>query len=70
MGKIWDGNQNDKKNDEFQYFSIKSYVVDVYKNRLADSNTHPRHIILLKFYNLDKNTCPFSENYMSTEMFT
>ena len=43
-------NQNDKM-DKFHYFSIKSYVVDVY------SNTHPKHMILLRTYdNLGKNT--------------
>ena len=25
------------KSDNFQYFSIKSYVVDVYKNRLTEA---------------------------------
>ena len=29
MGEIWGRNQNDK-NDNFHYFSIKSYVVKVY----------------------------------------
>ena len=29
MGEIFGRNQNDK-NENFQYFSIKSYVVDVY----------------------------------------
>ena len=29
MGDIWGRNQNDKM-DTFQYFSIKSYVLDVY----------------------------------------
>ena len=33
------------KMDNFQYFSIKSYVVDVYKNRLGRT-----------YDNLDKNT--------------
>ena len=38
------------KMDDFQYFSIKSYVVDVYKNRRGDSNTHPKHMILWRTY--------------------
>ena len=55
----------------FQYFSIKSYVVDVYKNRLGDSNTHLRHMILWRFYDIsDKKTLVFSENFMSTETLT
>ena len=33
-------------NDKFQYFSIKSYVVDV----RGDSNTHPQHIVLWRTY--------------------
>ena len=38
------------KMDIFQYFSVKSYVVDVY------SNTHPKHMILWRTYdNLGKN---------------
>ena len=46
------------KMDNFQYFSIKSYVVDVYQNRLAgDSNTHPKHMILWRTQdNKGKNT--------------
>ena len=37
------------KMDNFQYFSIKSYVVDVYSHR-GDSNTHPKHMILWRTY--------------------
>ena len=47
----------------FQYFSIKSYVVDVFKNRLGesphrgDSNTHPKDMILWRTYDkYGKNT--------------
>ena len=46
------------KMDNFQYFSIKSYVVDVYSNRgcvfesphRGDSNTDPKHMILWRTY--------------------
>ena len=39
------------KKDQWFYlnyhkFSIKSYVLDVYQNRLGDFNTHPQHMIL------------------------
>ena len=37
------------KSEIFRYFSIKSYVVDVYKNR-GDSNTHPKHMIVWRTY--------------------
>ena len=56
MGYIWGRNQNDKKNEKFRYFSIKSYVVDMYLNRL-NYNTHPKHMILWRTYdNQGKNT--------------
>ena len=47
------------KMDNFQYFSIKSYVVDVYENRLIDAIlfTHLQHMILWRTYdNYGKNT--------------
>ena len=44
------------KMDNFQDFSITSYVVDVYERR-GDSNTHPKHMILWRTYdNYGKNT--------------
>ena len=46
IGEIWGWNKMIKF-DIFLYFSIKSYVLDVYKNRL-DSNSHPQHMILLR----------------------
>ena len=43
------------KMDNFQYFSIKSYVVDVYYR--GDSKTHPQQMILWRTYdNEGKNT--------------
>ena len=36
------------KSENIRYFSIKSYVLDVYKNRLG--NTHPKHMILWRTY--------------------
>ena len=36
MGEIWGRNQM-IKSEKFQYFSIKSYAVDVYKNRLTEA---------------------------------
>ena len=53
------------KMDNFQYFSIKSYVVDVW----GDSNTHPKHMILCRTYDKVK-ILVFCENFMSTETFT
>ena len=45
------------KMDDFQYFSIKSYVVDVYEPHRGDSNTHPKHMILWRTSdNKGKNT--------------
>ena len=39
----------------FQYYSIKSYVVDVYVlvSPRGDSYTNPRHICMLFFFFLD-----------------
>ena len=40
------------KSDNFQYFSIKSYVVDVYalESPRGDSYTNPRHTCMLFFF--------------------
>ena len=50
------------KMDNFQYFSIKSYVVD--------SNTHPKHMILWRIMIIKIKTLVFCENFMSMETFT
>ena len=38
--------KSDHLQDKLQYFSIKSYVVGVNKNRIPDANCYPQHIIL------------------------
>ena len=52
------------KMDNFQYFSIKSYVVD-----RGDSNTHPIHMILWSHMIIKVKTLVFCENFMNTETF-
>ena len=37
----------------YHKFSIKPYVLDVYKNRYGDSNTHSQHMILWR--NIENN---------------
>ena len=47
------------KMDNFQYFSIKSYVVDfiLESPQQGDSNTHPKHTILWRTSDITgKNT--------------
>ena len=60
------------KSEKFQYFSIKSYVVDVYKNRLTDAILI--HIQNICFYGeltiIKVKTLVFCEIFMSTETFT
>ena len=58
--------------DNFQYFSIKSYVVDVYSNSLNEAILI--HIQNIQFYGelmiIEVKTLVFCENFMSTETFT
>ena len=60
------------KMDNFQYFSIKSYVVDVYLNRITEATLI--HIQNICFYGelmiIKVKTLVFCENFMSTETFT
>ena len=59
------------KSDNFPYFSIKSYVVNVYYNRLTDMLIHINNI---RFYGdfmiMMIKPLVFSDNLMSTETFT
>ena len=59
------------KMDNFQYFSIKSYVVDVYENRLTEAILiHIQNISLYgEFMIIDVKILVFCENFMSTETF-
>ena len=60
------------KSEKFRYFSIKSYVVDVYKNRLTEAILI--HIQIISFYGeltiIKVKALVFCENFMSTETFT
>ena len=60
------------KMDNFQYFSIKSYVVDVYLNRLTEAILI--HIQNIWFYGelmiIKVKTLDFCENFINTETFT
>ena len=60
------------KIDNFQYFSINSYVVDVYLNRLTEAILI--HIQNISFYGelmvIKAKTLVFLENFISMEMFT
>ena len=47
------------KMDNFQYFSIKSYVVDIFG-----------YMLLWRIYDNYGKTLVFCENFMSTETFT
>ena len=56
------------KMDNVQYFSIKSYIVDVYTEAILI------HIQNIRFYGelmiIKVKRLVFSENFMSTETFT
>ena len=60
------------KNDKFHYFSIKSYVVNVYFDRLAEAILLHIHNIWCygDFMIIMIKPVVFSDNFMSTEMFT
>ena len=59
------------KMDNFQHFSIKSYVVDMYKNRLGEAI-----LIHIQIYDFMENiiitvkTLVSCENFIGTEMIT
>ena len=57
------------KMDNFQYISIKSYVLDVYYNRLGEAILiHTRNICFYGELMIIKvKTLVFCENFMSTE---
>ena len=55
--------------DNFQYFSIKSYVVNVYKNHPTESILiHIKNILFYgKLTIIKVKTLVFCDNFMSTE---
>ena len=60
------------KREKFRYFSIKSYVVDVYKNRLTEMILIHMHNVCFygEFIIIKVKTLVFCENFMITETFT
>ena len=58
--------------DNFQYFSIKSYAVDMYWNRLTEAILIHIQIILSygELMIIKVKTLVFCESFMSTETFT